>query len=272
MRALKEPTQKPARATQETFSVREFARLAGVSVRTLHFYDEAGLLKPSWRTEAGHRLYRREDLLRLQQIVTLKYIGFSLSEIDKLLNSPVYDVRKSLRIQKQAIDQRIGQLQQVSRALDQTLETITSEQPEQMDWQQVDQIIKNVIAEDWQHWSAQYYTPEQQKQLLERSQQISPEELARGQREWQEVIKRFEEHRHDSPAHPELQKLAAKMNELILEFTQGDPGINSALKRMYQDYHKMPSAFRSYDQDIQDLMWQAIEIYHQNHKGCQPTS
>ncbi|MBC8076991.1 MAG: MerR family transcriptional regulator, partial [Chloroflexales bacterium] len=60
-----------------TYRVQEFARLAGVTVRTLHFYDEAGLLAPSGRSDSGHRRYRPHDLLRLQQIVTLKRLGFA---------------------------------------------------------------------------------------------------------------------------------------------------------------------------------------------------
>jgi len=102
----------------ETYYVREFANLAGVTVRTLQYYDKEGLLKPSLYTEAKHRLYRREDLLRLQQILTLKYMGFSLEEIRSLLHNPTYEVRASLEIQKEAIDQRISELQKVSAALE----------------------------------------------------------------------------------------------------------------------------------------------------------
>jgi len=69
----------------------EFARLAGVTVRTLHHYDRIGLLKPSGHTDAGYRLYRKHDLIRLQQIITLKFIGFSLNHIKNLLNNNSFD-------------------------------------------------------------------------------------------------------------------------------------------------------------------------------------
>src|SRR5689334_328532 len=91
---------------KRTYLVGEFATLAGVTVRTLHHYDETGLLKPSQHTRAKHRLYREEDLLRLQQILTFKQLGFSLEEIHDLLESDTYDLRETLRIQKQALDQR----------------------------------------------------------------------------------------------------------------------------------------------------------------------
>src|SRR5207248_10439792 len=67
------------------YHVQEFARRAGVTVRALHHYDQLGLLKPSGRSAAGYRLYRDADLVRLQQIVTLKFIGLSLQQIREAL-------------------------------------------------------------------------------------------------------------------------------------------------------------------------------------------
>ncbi|HYP18862.1 MAG TPA: MerR family transcriptional regulator, partial [Chloroflexia bacterium] len=89
-----------------TYLIREFARLTGVTARTLHYYDQIGLLAPSLRTEAEHRLYTQGDALRLQQIVTLKYMGYSLAEIRNLLKNPARNVHQSLRLQKKAIDER----------------------------------------------------------------------------------------------------------------------------------------------------------------------
>ena len=65
----------------DIYRVAEFAKLAGVTVRTLQYYDRIDLLKPSDSTEGGHRLYQRSDLLRLQQILTLKWMGFKLDQI-----------------------------------------------------------------------------------------------------------------------------------------------------------------------------------------------
>ena len=82
------------------YRVAEFAKLSGVTVRTLQYYDRIELLKPSNTTEGGHRLYRRHDLLRLQQILTLKWMGFKLDQIKDLLDSPRYDLRTALHMPK----------------------------------------------------------------------------------------------------------------------------------------------------------------------------
>lgn len=249
----------------KSYSVKEFGKLAGVSVRTLHFYDETGLLKPSLRTEAGHRVYKRDDLLRLQQIVTLKYLGFSLTEIQKLLDSPVYDLERSLRIQKDAIDQRIQQLQQASRALEQTLARFSETVPEEMDWQLINQIIKGVMYEEHAHWFQQYFTPDQLSELQQRGQYRSREEMEQGQRQWAEVIAGFQDNSHLPPDHPIIQALTEQMLGLVREFTQGNPGLGKALKKMYDNLDKMPLSLQPYDSDLKVFMDKAVIIYQQRH-------
>lgn len=87
-----------------------FSELTKVSVRTLHYYDEIGLLTPSARLPNGFRLYSEDDLLKLQQIVALKFFGFALSEIQALLAKKA-DPLKGFQVQKQSIENQIAQLQ-----------------------------------------------------------------------------------------------------------------------------------------------------------------
>src|SRR5215212_10351699 len=82
------------------FLAQEFAERSGVTVRTLHHYDRLGLLRPSRRTRAGYRLYGERDFARLQQIVTLKFTGFSLQQIKDVLDRDSGDLVTALRIQR----------------------------------------------------------------------------------------------------------------------------------------------------------------------------
>ena len=82
------------------YKAQEFAERAGVTVRTLHHYDRLGLLSPSGRTEAGYRLYGDRDLVRLEQILALKFIGFPLREIRRLLKRDAKDLPGALRRQR----------------------------------------------------------------------------------------------------------------------------------------------------------------------------
>src|SRR5215831_3862919 len=72
----------------EALKVGELARRTGLTIRTLHHYDEIGLLKPSLHTEAGHRLYTAGDVARLQQVLSLRQLGFSLEEVRTCLDRP----------------------------------------------------------------------------------------------------------------------------------------------------------------------------------------
>src|SRR5215510_8070492 len=96
--------------TEQLYQAFEFAKMAGVTVRTLHHYDRIGLLKPSGHTGAGYRLYQKQDLVRLQQIVTLKFIGFSLKQIKDLLNRNSFDLGLALSQQRQIITEKRQQL------------------------------------------------------------------------------------------------------------------------------------------------------------------
>src|SRR5688572_18384481 len=91
---------------ERCYRTQEFADLAGVTVRTLHHYDDIGLLKPSGRTRAGYRLYGEADLARLHQIVTLKLVGFSLSQVKRLLTGNPMDLRSTLQLQRRIIQER----------------------------------------------------------------------------------------------------------------------------------------------------------------------
>lgn len=95
------------------YTVGEFARLTGVTERTLRFYDRKGLLKPSDRNAQGHRIYTDGDLLQLQKIITLKYLDFSLDEIDVHLRDSEQGLKGTLDMQFELLKRKREQLDQV---------------------------------------------------------------------------------------------------------------------------------------------------------------
>lgn len=246
----------------KTYQVREFAQLAGVTVRALHFYDQTGLLKPGRANNAKYRQYRQDDLLRLQQILTLKYLGFSLREIEDLLASPAYDARRSLAIQKEAIDRRIEQMQNVSKALEVLLET-----PGEIDWELVTVVIRAMTDDDRGKWLEKYYTPEARERLAERQAQFTSGDAIDGTRKWMALIDAFREKQHLPPDHPDVQTLAAEAIALVEAFTGGDPAITASLKAMYQDYGAMPQAYRLADEGLMQFMGEAQQIYRDRSAG-----
>lgn len=113
--------------TKKALQVREVARLSRVTVRTLHHYEKLGLLVPSSRSRAGYRLYNEADLLRLQQILIHRELGFPLKEIKALLDEPEFDHRAALERQRVQLEARVGELSQMIEAVDLALAALDDE-------------------------------------------------------------------------------------------------------------------------------------------------
>ncbi|MER7198340.1 MerR family transcriptional regulator [Streptomyces sp. CB01635] len=105
-----------------SYSVGQVAGFAGITVRTLHHYDEIGLLAPVGRSHAGHRRYGDADLDRLQQILFYRELGFPLDEVAALLDDPDADPRAHLRRQHELLTARIGELQKMAEAVEHAME------------------------------------------------------------------------------------------------------------------------------------------------------
>ncbi|GAU68837.1 putative transcriptional activator TipA [Streptomyces sp. NBRC 110611] len=105
-----------------SYSVGQVAALAGVTVRTLHHYDEIGLLQPGERSHAGHRRYSDDDLDRLQQILFYRELGFPLEEVAALLDDPDVDPQEHLRRQHELLTGRIAKLERMAEAVEHAME------------------------------------------------------------------------------------------------------------------------------------------------------
>lgn len=106
----------------EGLTVGRLAELAGVTVRTLHHYDEIGLVRPSARTAAGYRVYGAADVQRLRQVLLYRRLGFGLREVTELVNDPEVDAVAHLRRQRSLLAEQRGQLDSMLAAIDKELE------------------------------------------------------------------------------------------------------------------------------------------------------
>ena len=123
------------------YSSGQFAHMAGVSVRTIRFYDKQNILKPSYVSPSGARFYTDSDLARLQQILLFKYLGFSLDDIREMTigDTDYHFLKNSLNLQKRLVQDRIEQMQLVESAIEDTVNAL--EQERQVDWSQMLELI-----------------------------------------------------------------------------------------------------------------------------------
>jgi len=110
--------ERKKRVDRQHYTTSQFAQKAAVTARTLRFYDKVGLLSPSEYTEAGYRLYSDEDLWNLQQILALKFLGFSLEEIKVCLKTIPEHLQETLATQKAMMREKRSQLDAVLRAIE----------------------------------------------------------------------------------------------------------------------------------------------------------
>ncbi|WP_223192786.1 MerR family transcriptional regulator [Paenibacillus sedimenti] len=144
------------RRDKEYLTTGQLAKRTGMTIRTLRYYDQIGLLKPSQYNDASVRLYSKEDLVRLQKIHALKYIGLTLSDIKQIIyegSFPEQDLRSSLIMQKEVIRQKIAHMQFVSKAIDEALDMLGEHQAE-ADWDSLSDIIQTIHTE--KNWGEQY--------------------------------------------------------------------------------------------------------------------
>lgn len=226
-----------------SYQANEFAHVAGVTVRTLHHYDRIGLLKPSSYTSSGYRLYRMHDLVRLQQIVTLKFIGFSLTQIKQLLDSNSFDLRDALNKQREILAEKRRQLDQAVTAIEKANALLaTKNEP---DWQAFKRIIEVINMQNNMDWTEKYYSEDAQKKIAERAQAIPQSVIEKAQNDWATLIAEVEQAVVEgiSPTSERAAGLANRWRELIRGFTGGDREIQAGLNKMYSDQANWPKDF-----------------------------
>jgi len=247
------PRLKPQ--TERLLQAHEFARRAGVTVRTLHHYDRLGLLKPA-RTLSGYRMYGELDLVRLQQIVTLKFLGLPLKEIKLALERKPLDLQATLRLQREILGEKRRQIEMAIAAVEKA-ESLVTEKGE-ADWDSLKKIIEVIDMENNWDWVKKYYTEEQLAELASR---YTPEVAERGPREWAALMKEVEAANAEGvdPASSRAQALAARWSALIEEFTGGNPEILENLKRLYADQANWPAhTQKPYSNDAMAFINRAI--------------
>lgn len=231
-------------AVDELYRASEFARLAGVTVRALHHYDQLGLLKPTRRTAAGYRLYGEGDFARLQQIVTLKFIGFPLGRIKDLLGRGEFDLGAALRTQREVLVEKGRRLARAVRAIEEAEAALAQGAgPGRAAFAKIIEVIEMQNNTDW---LMSYYSEEAQEKIKERAEALGPEGLERSQRDWAALIAEVSAAAREgvAPESERAQSLAARWQSLVEAFTGKDPEVEAGLRKLYTDEGNWPSTFR----------------------------
>jgi DNA-binding transcriptional MerR regulator len=211
------------------WKVGALARRTGLSVRALHHYDELGLLSPSHRSASGYRLYTAADVVRLQQIRSLRMLGFTLEQSREFLDRPDITPDRVLQLHIAHLKEQI----ELQRTLCDRLERVAGRfrSDERVPTEEFLQILEDTSMFE------KYYTPEQMADLKQRGEQLGAAHVQEVESEWPRLMAEVQAamEQGTDPADERVQQLARRWQELVQEFTGGDPGITKSLGRVWQE-------------------------------------
>lgn len=171
--------------------VKDLGKLTGVSVQTLHHYDRIGLLKPSLRLSNGYRVYSEKDLLKLQQVIALKFFGFELSQIKHMLSEESNPL-KHFKAQAHVLEQKATAMAEGAKTLKSIIASVDNNQP--IPWETIIQLIEVYkMTEQLEHgWVKEIFTPDELKQYVEFEKELkankSPEQKAQFEKAWNLLV------------------------------------------------------------------------------------
>lgn len=211
------------------WKVGELARNTGMSVRALHHYDEIGLLRPSLRTRAGHRLYERADIERLQRIHSLRLIGFSLEETARLLDGGGARTQDVIQLHLARLHEQIAMQKRLASRLRSLAAHLESAGTVSLD--EICQTIGDMMNME------KYFTQDQLDVLEKRRIAVGESRMKEAGDDWNVLIPQVREAMANGvdPASPEMLALARRWKSLVNEFTGGDPALAKAVQTMYNN-------------------------------------
>lgn len=238
--------------------INEVARLSGVTVRTLHYYDEIGLLKPTEITEAGYRLYDENALAKLQQILFFRELDFQLNEIKKIVSNPVFDKTRALENHRKLLVKKRERLENLISLVDNIIKGENTMSFKEFDLTEIEKTKKEFIAEVKERWGNSEAFIESEKKTenygKEQWQQISDEGGC--------ILKAFAQNINKSADDVEVQNLVGKWQDFITaKFYKCTKEILAGLGQMYVGDARFSENIDRYGLGTAKFMAEAIEIY-----------
>jgi len=239
-------------------SVSETAALSGVSVRTLHYYDEIGLLKPAVVMESGYRYYDETSLELLQQILFYRELDFPLKEIQNFLAHPHYDKNEALKKQRNLLKLKRDRLNSLIQLVDDCLKGESDMSFEEFDTNAIEDAKKKYAEEAKERWggSAAY------KESMKRTSSYTKEDWARIQKESTAIFQGFADIRSESPQGEKAQDLVRQWKDHLDQFYYDCSNeILAGLGQMYIADERFTKNLDKFGEGTAAFMSKAIEVY-----------
>ncbi len=250
----------------EMISIQELTKETGVTVRTLRYYDQIDLLRPSGKTEGGHRLYSETDVIRLQQILFLKEMGFSLKEITNMLVTDGFCLKESLEKQLKFVQEEQEKFTRMERILQAVV--YSTELEGELDWKIMFELIQlsKQSPRIREMFQTKKFSDEEQK-LLRNLPNMSEED--ENVREWVDLLKQLRNFMKEGKdaSHDEVQEATKRLMAKCIEMANGDEAFLDKLwevRKSKEDSQQMN--MYPIEEELLAYMDEAFRIYDERER------
>lgn len=246
------------------YTVRQMARMAGVSVRTLHYYDEIGLLKPAAVGRNGYRYYTEKELLKLQQVIFFRELDFELSRIGRIFDAPGFDAAEVLEDQKALLALKRERLGKQIRLIDKTIKNMKDDRQDKVTDRDLEETFSDGKYEEYKKEAQEKWG----KDTVRRSENIlkgmDKEQFEALKREGEEINQALGAFVGKDPKSAEVQQMIGRHYDYIIQFY--DPSwplldIYRGLGKMYVEDPRFAANYTKYHPDMPQFMREAMEAF-----------
>ncbi|OLP63494.1 HTH-type transcriptional activator mta [Bacillus pumilus] len=247
-----------------TMKVKEVAQLFSISIRTLHHYDQIGLLTPKEVTDAGYRLYSEENLETLQQILFFRELGFTLKEIKEIMNNPLFDKKEAFILQRKMLMEKRNKVDRMIENIDKTLKHITGEihmtNKERFEGMNIK--FNQFEEEARRRWGKQTIDDANSKLIgLSKEEQIDLSDR------WDRIFHHLASLRHQSPQSKEVQDAIKEWYDFLNEnFTHYSLEAFYGLGQLYIQDERFTKNIDQYGEGLASFMSEAMKVFADHHQ------
>ncbi len=242
------------------YTVQALAQLAGISVRTLHYYDEIGLLKPAYSAKNGYRYYEERELLRLQQILFFRELEFSLEDIKRMLNRPSFSVIEALREQKKLIRLKQARLEKLIHAIDTTITAMNSNQ--KINEKELYDVFKDKDVTQYQdEVKERWGNTDAYKQSMKKVSKMTKADMQKLKEDGEKHTTAIADSMDKGINHPDVQELIKKSHDGINFFYECSYEMFRNLGTMYVEDPRFTAYYEKFRPGLAVFMRDAITYY-----------
>lgn len=233
------------------YTVAKLAKISGVSVRTLHWYDEVGLLRPAYHGANGYRYYEEEQLLMLQQILFFRELGFELKQIEKILKRSDFDKVKALGSHRHVLQKNVERTKQLIQTIDRTIEHLKGSK--KMNDHEIYLGFSNEKQAEYQKYLINRFGDQVQdsiKESHEKVKRMNKEDLEKSKKEWVSILEELAKlwKKGALASSSEVQKIIRRHYEWLKNYWTPDRDSYAGMGEGYTGF-EWKEVFKQYDSD-----------------------